>query len=46
MDVAAGSNVEDAGGSVATTDRGKKIRGSMGEQTIPAIAIADRGSKT
>lgn len=46
LDVAAGSNVEDAGGSVATTDRGKKIRGSMGEQTIPAIAIADRGSKT
>lgn len=46
LDVAAGSNVEDAGGSIATTDRGKKIRGSMGEQTIPAIAIADRGSKT
>lgn len=46
LDVAAGSNVEDAGGSVATTDRGKKIRGSMGEQTIPAIAIAHRGSKT
>lgn len=46
LDVAAGGNVDDAGGSVATTDRGKKIRGWMGEQTIPTIAIAHRGSKT
>lgn len=46
LDIAAGGNVDDAGGSVATTDRGKKIRGWMGEQTIPTIAIAHRGSKT